>query len=282
MRDEAATGRMLAVDRGYSVTHLASIKSQVAAQQVELVYDLKADQRRRYVLADGVLALDGGLFTTGTPAGLYDLPRPPMYEAAFDNRAAFAARPNGTTKGGSLRFRHCACPTRVIKNEHGVVTAVSGMTARCVNSPYFNLMPRTLPQTTCVKGADSNCSGGFTVAPADLPALHQKHLWGTSAWAEAYHRRNSAEAANAHEEYHQGVDRHTIRVRDAKWALYNALLTAGFQLRIIRQLMIRLGAQAPDAFHPQTMAACLARVGITPGGPTALPVADGADPPPLT
>jgi len=152
------------------------------AANLTTVQDLKNNQRGASLLAPGVLLLDGGVFTTG----------------------------------GSFRYRHCAYPTRSAKGSNGQITAVSGMTARCLNSPYFSLMDRPLPQTARVEGDGCNCSGSFTVAREDLPNTHQTYLWGTTEWSIHFHGRNASDAANAMEEHHLDIGPHSVRIRANK------------------------------------------------------------------
>jgi hypothetical protein len=235
---------------------------------------LKEVQRTLVQDETGVWYLDGWWFTSGIQPGLLELPRPAQHasnadrsrsQARYDERRPFAFRSNGLTSAKGLRLRGPAYPDRVERDAHGRVTAVTGVRVRCINSPYYHLVPQALPATACVKGEACGCSENVTIERAKVPSNCEPLMWGSSKWAKEYYRRNLVEAFNSVEEFHQGVNQHSIRVRGEKWDLAHMFLTAGTLLKQFYHWLSRLGAHALDPaefgpFDPDVIDACLALV----------------------
>ena len=221
-----------------------------------LVRDLKDAQRKPKQWLEGVNYEDGWWFTSGMPSGLVQLPRWPAictrevraeHQAAFDRRRPYMFRVNARYPDGRIRLRGPAVPDHVTyRKASGEAIAVRGMRARCVNSPYFDLVPRTVPQTECVKGKPCGCSTTFTVRADEIPNSCEPLLGGSTKWAKEYARRNLSEASFSLDEYHYGRDRHSIRVRAHKWDFAFAMLTLANFVRTFHSWVMRQGAHALD------------------------------------
>jgi hypothetical protein len=275
--DTNVTPGIFSADRIYSICKPETLQHPLTERGWTLVRDLKGDQRTSRQWTNGVLYLDGWWYPTGLPTGLFDLPRPPMnanaterrdHQARFDYRAAYAFRTNGTTSAGNLRLRGPAVPDRTIRDNTGTIIEVRGVRARCINSPYIHLLPRTIPATTCTKGQPCGCSKTITIKPDEIPNSCEPLLWGTTKWASEYHRRNLSEAAFSVEQHHYGLGRHSIRVRAHKWDLAFAIVNLATFIRQFHSLVMRLGAHALDpgyhsALDPDVFTLALERV-LTP------------------
>jgi len=128
-----------------------------------------------------------------------------------------------------------------------------------------------VPATACRRGTRCGCSRSFTIRRADIPNSCEPLLWGGTAWAEAYHRRNLSEAAFSVDQYTHGLNRHSIRVRAHKWDLAHLLIAIATFVRMLHSWVMRLGAHSLDTAYQsgldtEVIAACLARA-LTPARP---------------
>ena len=264
-------------DRIYSQAKAENLQHPLTQMGWTLVRDLKDNQRPTQPWAPGVQYLDGWWFTSGLPTGLLELPRPPMtanskerqeHQERFNKRVAFAFRTNGTTSAGNIRLRGPAVPDQINKDSNGNVLSVRGVRVRCPNSAYFTLVPRTIPATTCKRGQPCGCSLNLTIKANEIPNSCEPQLWGTTRWAEEYGRRNLSESAFSYSQFHLGFDRHSIRVRAAKWDLAFALVQLAQFVQQFHSLVMRLGAHTLDpgyhsALDPEVFIPALKRV-LTP------------------
>lgn len=271
------TPTIVSLDRIYTAATVEKFEHVARDKGWTVVKDLKDVQRGNVHHEAGIEYIDGWWFTDGIQPGLLDIPRPPRNatkavrvasQARFDARRPFAFRANGKTKAGNLRLRGPAVPDAVEKDANGRVTSVRGMRVRCVNAPYYRFASRSLPLTKCVRGTACGCSKTITITNEDHLNSMEPLLWGSTKWANEYHRRNLVEAFNAREEFHQGVGRHSIRVRAESWDFAHALLTAGTLISMFHAWLMRLGAHALDpavvnVFTEPVIRACLVVVGIT-------------------
>jgi hypothetical protein len=241
------------MDRIYTALEASGFGHLIAGDGWQLVKDLKQHQRTPQPWAPGVQYLDGFWFTAGMPDHLIALPMPARgastarrteCQEAFDARAAFAFRIHGYTTDGGYRLRGPAVPDRVTGT--GRAKKVIGCRVRCENSPYFRLLPRHLPKTTCVRGETCACSSTFTVRANQMPNSVEPLMWGTSKWAKEYARRNLSEAAFSVEQYSAGLDRHSIRVRAKKWDLAFMLVVLATWIRQFFSMILKLGAAVLD------------------------------------
>lgn len=247
-----------------------------------LVRDLKEIQRKPQQWAAGINYEDGWWVTSGMPPGLSGLPRWPMvstkevrtqHHEAFDKRRPFTFRIHSRLADGGFRLRGPAIPDQVTVDEvTGQATSVRGVRVRCPNSPYFHLIPRTVPQTTCTKGQPCGCSKTLTVHAHEIPNSCEPLIWGTTAWAREYARRNLSEASFSLDEYHYGRTKDSIRVRAHKWDFAFAMLTLANFIRTFHSWVMRLGAHALDpgyysALDPAVFTVAVARV-LTPARTT--------------
>ena len=272
------TPTLFSADRIYTICKPENLQHPLTQRGWALARDLKGDQRPPKAWAPGIQYLDGWWYPTGLPTGLIDLPRPPQaatsaqrreHQQRFDNRAVFAFRTNGTTRAGNLRLRGPAVPDAITRDPNtGKVTAIRGVRVRCANSPHAQLLPRTIPATTCKKGQACGCSATFTVKADEIPNSCEPLLWGTSKWAKEYYRRNLSEAAFSVEEHHYRLGRHSIRVRHNKWDFAFAIINLATYIRQFHSLVMRLGAYALDpgyysALSPEVFTPALQQV-LTP------------------
>lgn len=251
--ENGVTPSLVSMDRIYTALEASGFGHLIASDGWQLVKDLKQYQRTPKPWAPGVQYLDGFWFTAGMPDHLMDLPMPARgastarrteCQEAFDGRAAFAFRIHGYTADGGYRLRGPAVPDRVTGT--GRARKVIGCRARCENSPYFRLLPRHLPKTTCVRGEPCACSSTFTVRANQMPNSVEPLMWGTGKWAKEYARRNLSEAAFSVEQYSAGLDRHSIRVRAKKWDLAFMLVVLATWIRQFFSMILKLGAAVLD------------------------------------
>lgn len=119
-----------AIDLGYIDTDPQVLAIPMAQRGVSLASDHKEHQHRCRVHARGVLEIDGGFFTSGTPTRLRTLGRfvrnmrqedRRKLTTGFDERAVFMFRTNGTTSSGARRFRGQPFPTAWSKTRSGLL-----------------------------------------------------------------------------------------------------------------------------------------------------------------
>ncbi len=279
------------LDRIY--TELPAQEFEQIAQDMgfTLIKDLKHQQRERKTFQTGVDLIDGAFFTDGMPAGLLDLTRPGMKanrdelrasQRRFDQRRPFMFRPSGKTSSGGLKMRGPAVPDQITRDSKGRPTAVRGVRARCVNSPFYKLVDRTLVTaiTTCTKGEPCGCSLTFTVSRQEMPSSFEPLLWGSTRWAKAYYRRNLSEADFSVTHHHYGLGRHSIRVHAKKWNLAYGFIALAAWVRQLYSFVMKQGAHALDpgyysGLDPDVIAEAL-RIVMT---PTVAPRGRSSDPP---
>jgi hypothetical protein len=265
------------VDLGYLNEDPHVLTLPAALRGVQLVSEHRKVHHRQRLYAPGVLDIDGGFFTTGTPTALQTLPQHTRdmthkqhvaLARRYDTRTAYMFRPNGTTATGRKRFRGPALPDRLTRNDAGTVTATPGVKVACPNARYYHLAPKDAPETTCTPGEACGCSTTFSAAPADIPAIHQTPAYGTTAWQRSYGRRNLAESFNARDQYHRRVGKHSIKVLPPRYNFAHALLTIGLLIDAIYSFVMRLGARDIDTQHwdhldPTVTKACFTQL-LTP------------------
>lgn len=266
---------VFSADRIYSAVIKENFQHPLTNAGWTLVRDLKDSQRKVRQWIAGINYLDGWWFTSGMPPGLNDLPRPPMHanravrqehQARFDARRAYTFRVNKKLADGGYRLRGPALPDHVTKNPvTGQVEKVRGVRVRCANSEYVTLLPRTIPQTTCIQGQPCGCSQTFTVPGDEIENSCEPLIWGTTEWAAEYSRRNMSEASFSLDQYHYGMDKNSIRVRAHKWDLAFAMLMLANFVRLFHSWVMRLGAHSLDpgyhsALDPEVFTVALARV----------------------
>ena len=283
-QESGAEVRTVRLDRIYTVETAEALARPAAAAGVDLIIDLKGDQRRPRPWQPGVIFVDGFFFTSGIPEALLELPRWPMscsrevrqaHHQAFDERAAFAFQKNRTLPSGTIQFRGPCYVSEAKRDRFGRLISyrTDRVTARCPNHPDFRALPRHLPKTSCTPESDCICGRTFTVDPEALPNTYEPLLWGTTKWSAVYHRRNLVESFNSVEQYHRRVDAHTIQVRDKKWDLMHLFVALGTMFVMFYNWMARLGAPRDatvDPLDPEVVRACLARV-TTPTPPGRAP-----------
>lgn len=266
-----ATVTTVRLDRIYTVSAAEALQNPARRLGVQLIKDLKQDQRRVRPVRPGVLLIDGFFFTAGTPTALYDIPRWAVNTPAternaltwrFDQRAAYAFQRSQVLPSGAIQFRGPCYVSQATRDARERLDEYRSdrVTARCPNHPDFLSLPRHLPLTTCTKGVPCMCSRTFSIHPDDLPNNYEELIWGTSAWAEDYYRRNLVESFNAVDQYHLGLRRHSIRVQAARWDLMHMFHALAGLFLAFRNWMIRLGAPPDcDPLLPDVIGACLAR-----------------------
>ncbi|MFM8154888.1 MAG: hypothetical protein ACKOAF_02260 [Actinomycetes bacterium] len=247
---------IVTADRIYSACKAETLQHLLDNAGWTLVRDLKDNQRRQRQWTTGVHYLDGWWFTSGMPDGLVELERAPQnvssairldYQEKFNARAAFAFRRNGNLHDGGFRLRGPAVPdSKTVDPLTGRPTSLRGVRVRCANSPWFRYLDRTLPKTDCVKGQPCGCSLTITIRANQVPNSCEPLLWGTTRWAKEYYRRNMSEASFSLEQYHYGLDRHSIRVRAEKWDLAFAIVALSSCVRQFHSFVMRLGAYTLD------------------------------------
>jgi len=276
--ETGVTPSIFTADRIYTISTPQDLHQPLAKRGWTLVRDLKKDQRPNRQWFAGVHYFDGWWFTSGTPTGLRDIPQPDRNatseeltasQSQFDHRSAFAFRSNGTTSAGNLRLRGPAIPDAITRDpETGDVTAVRGVRVRCRNSPYFSLLPRTIPATTCKQDEPCGCSTTLTINTKKIPSSCEPLLWGTTRWTKEYGRRSLSESAFSQSQFHSGFDRHSIRVRAAKWDLAFAVVQLALFVQQFHSFVMRLGAHSLDpgyhsALDPEVFIPAMSRV-LTP------------------
>lgn len=156
---------------------------------------------------------------------------------------------------------------------------VVGYTARCVNAPHFHLMDRAVPLTTCRKGDPCACAKTITIHLDQLPNGWEPTLYGSTTWRTAKGKRSPVESYNSITQYHNKLDRHSIRVHHRTWHLASLAIHIGLLFKQIFNWVKELGytpADAPDAdvLDPETIAAYIAHAMSTnPRQPNAPPAA---------
>ena len=246
------------LDRIYTELPAQEFELRALDLGFDLVKDLKSQQRVRKAFQTGVDLVDGAFFTDGMPERLLDLPRPSMNansleltasQRRFDQRRPFMFRPSGHTSAGGLKMRGPAVPDQVIRDAKGRPISVRGVRARCVNSPFYKLVDRTLVTaiTTCKKGEPCGCSLTFTISRDEMPSSYEPLLWGSTKWAKAYYRRNLSEADFSVTHHHYGLGRHSIRVHARKWNLAYGFIALAAWIRQLYSLVMKQGAHALDA-----------------------------------
>lgn len=288
-----ADGRWLSQDRIYTGVKPSEYEHPVTDLGWKLVKGLTARQKTCQPWSEGVILLDGYWFTDGTPEGIRDLePRPigatserlAAIQETYDERAAYAFHPRGTTKAGNPRFYGPAVPHNIKRNRRGRIVGASGITVRCPNSKYANFAPADAPVTTCTPGTRCGCSKTITVKRDEMPSSYMQapYLYGTTKWARKYAQRSNVEAFNANEKHHYRFERHSIRVRGDKWTLAHLMLTLATWLKLFRNWVLRKGAYTIDRqkypggpLNLDVIAAVIARV-------TCTEVPAATDPPPGT
>lgn len=267
----------LMLDMGYTLYRPSDIEIPMRDRGIRIVKDLRADQRDVLVQQTGVWNVDGNFFTSGIPQPLIDLPKQhrsmssaerAALQARYDAREPFRFRSRGRTAAGSLRYFGPAVPDSApTRNKFGRATKVRGVKVACVNSEFFHLVKDSKPHTNCVLGEECGCSATFALPADQLPQNYQVLLFGGADWAKEYGRRNLVESLNAVEQYHVGVDRHSIFVRGQKADLIQGLIHIATLLTQIHGWMVRLGAWALDLSVVSTLTsrvvrACLAQIGV--------------------
>lgn len=246
------------LDRIYTELPADVFQNRAEDLGFDLVKDLKAQQRELKVFQTGVHLLDGSFFTDGMPARLLQIAAPGMNassevrraaQARFDQRRPFMFRPSGHTSSGGLKMRGPAVPDQVTRDAKGRATAVRGVRVRCVNSPFYKLVDRTLVMaiTTCKKAEPCGCSLTFTISLQEMPSSYEPLLWGSTKWAKKYYRRNLSEAEFAVTHHHYGLGRHSIRVRAKKWNLAYGFIALAAWIRQFYSFVMKQGAHALDA-----------------------------------
>ena len=252
-----AAGVQVQLDRIYTELPYQQFEAKAQDLGFTLVKDLKVGQRTRKTFQTGVNLVDGNFFTDGMPQGLVDLPRPGMNASTaertasqqqFDQRRPFLFRHNGRTRSGAIKLRGPAVPDHITRDAKGRATAVRGVRARCVNSPYYSLIDRTrvTAVTTCVKGVPCGCSLTLTIRREEIPESFEPLLWGSTKWAKVYYRRNLSEAEFAVGHHHYGLGRHSIRVHAKKWNLAYGFIALAAWIRQLYSLVMKQGAHALD------------------------------------
>lgn len=185
-------------DRGYSFLDARSGYFPLQRAGIEMVFDLHQFQRGRRPFKTPDLLVDGQIFNRHMPPDLLGdcdangellpLPRPPRnsaqadrraYEERFNRRARYALRRHsGPDDDGAVRW---VCPFH------------SGH-LRSRSFPKTMRYPHTVPLVAVE--ATKCCDGTFTTQAEELP-LWQRCIFGTSAWAASYGRRNIVESVNA-------------------------------------------------------------------------------------
>jgi hypothetical protein len=247
----------LNVNRGYTAGDIKTLIAPALKQGVDIVRDLTSHQQKCESFGDGLLTIDGYFFTNGTPVGLLNLQIHSMFASALEieqnqagnnARAAFACRPEGPMKNGKIRVRGPSFSSSIKKDNLGNVIAVGGYTARCVNSPYFHLMDRTVPQTQCTPADKGKCGCSITrvISMKDFPPSYEPKIYGTTKWYKEKGARSLVESYNALEQIHNGVDRYSIQVRENKWNLAHLGLYLALTVEAVYNWVCRLGAWAVD------------------------------------
>lgn len=280
--------RHATLDRIYTGPDADQFEQPVRALDWTITKSLTANQKTFHPWNEpGVVYVDGFFYTDALPTGLRDLPARPLnttseelakLEKRYDKRRPYAFIQHGYTTAGSIRLRGPATPSRVIKNEHGQPTAVEGVRLNCVNSQYHHLVPARVPMSACIPNQPCGCSATFTVATDDLPSSYEPTLWGSTAWAKKYFRRNLVEAYNSVDSYHYRVGRHSIRVHADKWDFAHLCLVLAGWFKQVRSWLLREGAHAVDVeefpgapFHPTVMRTVIERVAAESSGNRAPP-----------
>lgn len=177
-------------DRGYTVLN-GWADGVRALGPKHMALDLHPNQRVDYPHWAGALCRDGGLFSPALPERLHK-PTPPgingtreqreKWRRDCDEREKWAFAPAGTTAAGTLRYKG---------------PALRG-TLRCPNTPAsMRLSAKDHPTSTCAPGDDCPCGKSIAVPNHVMNKIRQWPLWGTTAWADRYGKRNAVESSNA-------------------------------------------------------------------------------------
>lgn len=185
-------------DRGYSYTKPDRWALPVKARGIRVAHDLHTQQRGTHPgPRPGTVWIDGAVVTDHTPAHLHDLPgfaigmssteRAELHRR-YDQRAAWAFVPHSAPDDdGHQKWKG---PARAGK-------------IRCPNYPPSMRLGWDRPETDCAPGAPCACAAIITISPTEHAWERQRHIYGTTTWAKAYHRRNHVEAANAETNTHR-------------------------------------------------------------------------------
>lgn len=237
------------VDRGISQSADENFAQPLRENGIGLVIDLRSEQRKiRTALSDDrVLMINGGVFTTGTPEGLYkDLPVTKLQDTnadkariheLYDRLLPFLCAPlTSLGADGRQRFRGPA---------HKRVRHV-----RCPNSSRSMRWSR-LPKTTCKKGQPCICSTTFTLGPEDEVKIRQRDLWMSTDWYASYARRNASETGISLSRHHFGsLNRLFTQVRhQAGQGIAAAFSLFGTNLRSIQAWYDSRGLDNPWMVH---------------------------------
>ena len=246
-------------DKGYTAEEQNPLEKPLIDRGVKLGRDLTVYQIGVATRSDGVIDVDGWVYTEAMPSRLQALPKHEIdmtskehweRAAQFDERIPYAARfMSDFDSRGRARLRMPGV-AEVKRNSRGNVTHVTGYTVRCRNNPHFALMDRTVPLTNCVKGKPCACNKTITLKDDELPSGYDPILYGTTAWYSAKGRRSNVESSNAREEHHIGIGRHSIRVHDRGWDLAFFAITIASFILLVYNWVKSIGGQPLPSYMP--------------------------------
>jgi hypothetical protein len=180
-------------DRGYAQAAAENWAVPLWLRGLAHTFDLKDDQMTHEPgPRPGTIWVDGTLYTTAMPEGLWKLPRlhnrldPADYaklSALYEARRPYAFTPMGAAKPGDLtqRFRGPALAGKV----------------RCPNTPASMSASYRHPETGCQPDQPCGCGTTITLGPEHHARERQRFAWGSQKWVADYGRRVAVESFNA-------------------------------------------------------------------------------------
>lgn len=233
-------------DRGYNYTKPSRWALPLKARNIRASHDLHTRQRGTHPgPRPGTLWIDGTLFSDQLPQHLRGLPgfaigmtrdERANLQRLYDKRAQWAFTPH--SKPSSDGYQKWKGPARAGK-------------LRCANHGPSVRLSWDKPETTCAPGVPCACAAVITVSPAEHAWERQDHIYGTTAWAASYHRRNHVESINAELNTHRAdAERgHTRVFGTAKNVTLLAATAVGVNIVMQRDWTAKRGLPDPWALE---------------------------------
>lgn len=153
--------------------------------------------------------LDGWFFSAKMPEHLWELPGAPRNASKAEREAIYAKHDKRLRDWGYLLGPVQADGSQRLQDP------ARRLVKRCPNyGPSWRLNPSKYDETGCTPGDDCGCGKTVTVTvTGDLQErMRQPHVWMTTPWAAAYHRRNLVESYNSWIKFHRDLRRGSLRV----------------------------------------------------------------------